>query len=60
MFAGQMACEALNFGLKRLIQEERPQRMRLFAVVTPPSTAANALQKCTAKATGCRHRMLSS
>ncbi len=26
MFAGQMACEALNFGLKRLIREERPQR----------------------------------
>lgn len=25
MFAGQMGCEALNFGLKRLIREERPQ-----------------------------------
>lgn len=25
MFAGQMACEALNFGLKRLIREERPK-----------------------------------
>jgi len=27
MFAGQMACEILNFGLKRLIKEERPQQM---------------------------------
>ncbi|KAI9885466.1 MAG: hypothetical protein M1823_002734 [Watsoniomyces obsoletus] len=27
MFAGQLACEALNFGLKRLIKEERPKRM---------------------------------
>jgi len=27
MFAGQMACEALNFALKRLIREERPQQM---------------------------------
>lgn len=26
MFAGQMACELLNFGLKRWIREERPQR----------------------------------
>jgi dolichyldiphosphatase len=26
MFAGQMACEALNFGLKRWIREERPRR----------------------------------
>lgn len=26
MFAGQMLCEALNFALKRLIREERPQR----------------------------------
>jgi dolichyldiphosphatase len=25
MFAGQMACEALNFALKRLIKEERPK-----------------------------------
>jgi dolichyldiphosphatase len=28
MFAGQMACELLNFSLKRLIREERPERMR--------------------------------
>lgn len=27
MFAGQMACELLNFGLKRWIKEERPQQM---------------------------------
>ncbi|KAI1615824.1 dolichyldiphosphatase [Exophiala viscosa] len=27
MFAGQMACEALNFVLKRLIREERPTQM---------------------------------
>lgn len=26
MFAGQMACEVLNFGLKRYIREERPRR----------------------------------
>lgn len=27
MFAGQLACEALNFALKRLIKEERPKQM---------------------------------
>lgn len=27
MFVGQMACELLNFGLKRWIKEERPQQM---------------------------------
>ncbi|KAK2602246.1 hypothetical protein N8I77_008795 [Diaporthe amygdali] len=27
MFAGQMACEAVNFVLKRLIKEERPMRI---------------------------------
>ncbi|EAS27578.2 PAP2 domain-containing protein [Coccidioides immitis RS] len=26
MFAGQILCEALNFGLKRVIRQERPQR----------------------------------
>lgn len=26
MFAGQMACEALNFFLKRVIRQERPPR----------------------------------
>lgn len=34
MFAGQMACEALNWGLKRLIKEERPRRTPL-----PPSSS---------------------
>ncbi|KAJ5107760.1 hypothetical protein N7456_004435 [Penicillium angulare] len=27
MFAGQLGCEALNFGLKRFIKEERPKEM---------------------------------
>jgi hypothetical protein len=27
MFGGQMACEALNWMLKRYIKEERPRRM---------------------------------
>lgn len=27
MFAGQLACEAVNFALKRIIKEERPQRI---------------------------------
>ncbi|TAQ85207.1 hypothetical protein B7494_g6468 [Chlorociboria aeruginascens] len=27
MFGGQLACEALNFALKRLLKEERPSRM---------------------------------
>ncbi|KAI1651691.1 PAP2-domain-containing protein [Daldinia loculata] len=27
LFAGQLACEALNFALKRFIKEERPRRM---------------------------------
>ncbi|KAI9375860.1 phosphatidic acid phosphatase type 2/haloperoxidase [Aspergillus egyptiacus] len=27
MFAGQLACEALNFALKRIIKEERPKQM---------------------------------
>lgn len=27
MFGGQLACEAVNFALKRLIKEERPQRI---------------------------------
>lgn len=29
MFVGQMACEGLNFALKRIIKEERPKRMWL-------------------------------
>lgn len=28
LFVGQMACEALNWGLKRYIKEERPRRRR--------------------------------
>ncbi|KAL2160684.1 hypothetical protein VTH06DRAFT_1373, partial [Thermothelomyces fergusii] len=27
MFAGQLACEAVNLALKRLIREERPRRL---------------------------------
>ncbi|KAF3770860.1 putative dolichyldiphosphatase [Cryphonectria parasitica EP155] len=27
MFAGQLACEAVNFALKRIIKEERPERI---------------------------------
>ena len=30
MFAGQMVCEALNFGLKRWLQEERPSRTHTY------------------------------
>ena len=30
MFAGQMGCEAVNLGLKRLIKEERPPRRFWF------------------------------
>lgn len=30
MFAGQLACEALNFALKRLIKQERPKRIPLL------------------------------
>ena len=30
MFAGQMSCEVLNFGLKRWIREERPKRRSIF------------------------------
>lgn len=29
MFAGQMGCEALNFGMKRWLKEERPSRMSI-------------------------------
>ena len=39
MFAGQMGCEALNFGLKRIIKGERPQRRfpRVLLLVCPES-----------------------
>jgi dolichyldiphosphatase len=35
MFAGQMACEALNWVLKRYIKEERPRRM-IFTISSWP------------------------
>ena len=38
MFAGQMACEALNFLLKRLIKEERPKRLSAWSVVLKLTT----------------------
>ena len=41
MFAGQMACEGLNWILKRMIKEQRPTRMSLLALsyLTPASQA---------------------
>ncbi|KAI0157677.1 PAP2-domain-containing protein [Xylariaceae sp. FL1272] len=39
LFAGQLACEALNFALKRLIKEERPQRMNGKGYGMPSSHA---------------------
>lgn len=39
MFAGQLACEALNFVLKRLIKEERPRRMNGKGYGMPSSHA---------------------
>lgn len=39
MFAGQLACEALNFCLKRLIKEERPKRMNGKGYGMPSSHA---------------------
>ncbi|KAI0166707.1 phosphatidic acid phosphatase type 2/haloperoxidase [Hypoxylon sp. FL1284] len=39
MFAGQLACEALNFALKRLIKEERPPRMNGKGYGMPSSHA---------------------
>lgn len=39
MFAGQLACEALNFALKRLIKEDRPQRMNGKGYGMPSSHA---------------------
>lgn len=38
-FAGQLACEALNFALKRLIKEERPQRIHGKGYGMPSSHA---------------------
>ncbi|KAI2621736.1 PAP2-domain-containing protein [Hypoxylon sp. NC1633] len=39
LFAGQLACEALNFGLKRLIKEERPRLMNGKGYGMPSSHA---------------------
>ncbi|KAI9813831.1 MAG: hypothetical protein M1827_003621 [Pycnora praestabilis] len=39
MFAGQMACEALNWGLKRYIKEERPKQMNGRGYGMPSSHA---------------------
>ncbi|POS87269.1 Acid phosphatase/Vanadium-dependent haloperoxidase, partial [Erysiphe pulchra] len=39
MFAGQMACEALNFALKRLWKEERPKPMHGKGYGMPSSHA---------------------
>ncbi|CAM1508389.1 Fc.00g052370.m01.CDS01 [Cosmosporella sp. VM-42] len=39
MFAGQLACEAMNFALKRLIKEERPQRIHGKGYGMPSSHA---------------------
>lgn len=39
LFAGQLACEALNFALKRLIKEERPSRMNGKGYGMPSSHA---------------------
>lgn len=39
MFAGQMASEAINFGLKRLIKEERPKQMNGKGYGMPSSHA---------------------
>ncbi|KAH0828334.1 hypothetical protein FOPE_01688 [Fonsecaea pedrosoi] len=44
MFAGQMACEVVNFGLKRLIREERPKRtLRLFLSYEPINPSLSKL-----------------
>lgn len=39
MFAGQMACEAVNFVLKRIIKEERPKQMHGKGYGMPSSHA---------------------
>lgn len=40
MFAGQLACEAINFVLKRLIKEERPPRLGVGKGYGMPSSHA--------------------
>jgi dolichyldiphosphatase len=39
MFGGQMACEALNFALKRILKEERPRQMHGKGYGMPSSHA---------------------
>lgn len=39
MFGGQMACEAINFGLKRILKEERPKQMHGKGYGMPSSHA---------------------
>ncbi|KUJ11426.1 PAP2-domain-containing protein [Mollisia scopiformis] len=39
MFAGQLACEVLNFGLKRILKEERPKQMHGKGYGMPSSHA---------------------
>jgi dolichyldiphosphatase len=39
MFGGQMACEALNFALKRILKEERPKQMHGRGYGMPSSHA---------------------
>jgi dolichyldiphosphatase len=39
MFAGQLACEALNFALKRILKEERPRQMHGKGYGMPSSHA---------------------
>lgn len=39
MFAGQLACEAVNFSLKRIIKEERPKQMHGKGYGMPSSHA---------------------
>ena len=52
MFAGQMACEALNWGLKRWIKEERPKRTFLPS----PDSCSRLRRHCAHVATqGHRH-----
>jgi hypothetical protein len=43
MFAGQLACEALNFALKRIIKEERPKGMWARAGGIMPETTLTTI-----------------
>lgn len=61
MFAGQLACEGLNFLLKRIIKEERPKGESRTNLLDScwVLTAAN-IQKCLARAMACPRRTHSS